>query len=270
MRAGRAQKSLDTSRRAGYNIQVSDSPLACGFSSSGRASASQAEGGEFEPRNPLHSQRQDICSGAFLFGGFTMLPPRGSVVRPLCHGCFGEWVTSSDGCGQNRHEKTTVRRHRGDPSRFKAALFFRRGNFFGRELPEFDRLSFPSFLPFQPGTFTPAVSARYVHLQRTLATRGNPAFVRSAFNIARECRFRSAPSPSVVDNYKEVYYIEIIARPEVRFWMRCGLLGRRIQNKKSLCKHREKFWSWKRDLNTRPADYESAALPTELFQRIGF
>ena len=27
-----------------------------GFSSSGRASASQAEGGEFEPRNPLHSK----------------------------------------------------------------------------------------------------------------------------------------------------------------------------------------------------------------------
>jgi hypothetical protein len=26
-------------------------------------------------------------------------------------------------------------------------------------------------------------------------------------------------------------------------------------------------WSWKRDLNTRPADYESAALPTELFQQ---
>ena len=25
-------------------------------------------------------------------------------------------------------------------------------------------------------------------------------------------------------------------------------------------------FSWKRDLNTRPADYESAALPTELFQ----
>lgn len=69
-------------------------------------------------------------------------------------GCFGERVTNSDGCGQNRHEKTTVRRHRGDPSRFKAALFFRRGNFLGRELPEFDRLSFPSFLPFQPGTFT--------------------------------------------------------------------------------------------------------------------
>ena len=127
MRVGRAQKSLDTSRRAGYNIQVSGSPLACGFSSSGRASASQAEGGEFEPRNPLHSQRQDVCSGAFLFLGFTMLPPRGSVVRPLCRGCFGERVTSSDGCGQNRHEKTTVRRHRGDPSRFKAALFFRRG-----------------------------------------------------------------------------------------------------------------------------------------------
>ena len=96
----------------------------CGFSSSGRASASQAEGGEFEPRNPLHSQRQDVCSGAFLFWGFTMLPPRESVVRPLCRGCFGERVTSSDGCGQNRHEKTTVRRHRGDPSRFKAALFF--------------------------------------------------------------------------------------------------------------------------------------------------
>lgn len=154
MRAGRAQKSLDTSRRAGYNIQVSGSPLACGFSSSGRASASQAEGGEFEPRNPLHSQRQDVCSGAFLFWGFTMLPPRGSVVRPLCRGCFGERVTSSDGCGQNRHEKTTVRRHRGGLSRFKAALFFRRGNFFGRELPEFDRLPFPFFLPFQPGTFT--------------------------------------------------------------------------------------------------------------------
>ena len=29
-------------------------------------------------------------------------------------------------------------------------------------------------------------------------------------------------------------------------------------------------WSWKRDLNTRPADYESAALPTELFQHIHF
>lgn len=155
MRVGRAQKSLDTSRRAGYNIQVSSSLLACGFSSSGRASASQAEGGEFEPRNPLHSQRQDVCSGAFLFWGFTMLPPRGSVVRPLCRGCFGERVTSSDGCGQNRHEKTTVRRHRGDPSRFKAALFFfQRGNLFGRELPEFDRLSFPSFLPFQPSAFT--------------------------------------------------------------------------------------------------------------------
>ena len=28
------------------------------------------------------------------------------------------------------------------------------------------------------------------------------------------------------------------------------------------------FWSWKRDSNTRPADYESAALPTELFQHI--
>ena len=28
------------------------------------------------------------------------------------------------------------------------------------------------------------------------------------------------------------------------------------------------MWSWKRDLNTRPADYESAALPTELFQRL--
>ena len=28
------------------------------------------------------------------------------------------------------------------------------------------------------------------------------------------------------------------------------------------------FWSWKRDSNTRPADYESAALPTELFRQI--
>ena len=145
MRAECAQKSLDTSRRAGYNILVSGSPLACGFSSSGRASASQAEGGEFEPRNPLHSQRQDVCSGAFLFWGFTMLPPRGSVVRPLCRGCFGERVTSSDGCGQKRHEKTTVRRHRGDPSRFKAALFFRRGTSSGgsfRNLTGF--LSHPS------------------------------------------------------------------------------------------------------------------------------
>ena len=26
-------------------------------------------------------------------------------------------------------------------------------------------------------------------------------------------------------------------------------------------------WSWKRDLNTRPAHYECAALPTELFQQ---
>ena len=28
------------------------------------------------------------------------------------------------------------------------------------------------------------------------------------------------------------------------------------------------IWSWKRDLNTRPAHYEWAALPTELFQHI--
>ena len=28
------------------------------------------------------------------------------------------------------------------------------------------------------------------------------------------------------------------------------------------------LWSWKRDSNTRPADYESAALPTELFQPV--
>ena len=27
-------------------------------------------------------------------------------------------------------------------------------------------------------------------------------------------------------------------------------------------------WSWKRDLNTRPAHYECAALPTELFQPV--
>ena len=27
-------------------------------------------------------------------------------------------------------------------------------------------------------------------------------------------------------------------------------------------------WSWKRDSNTRPAHYECAALPTELFQQI--
>ncbi len=27
-------------------------------------------------------------------------------------------------------------------------------------------------------------------------------------------------------------------------------------------------WSWKRDSNTRPAHYECAALPTELFQHI--
>ena len=69
MRAECAQKSLDTSRRAGYNIQVSGSLLACGFSSSGRASASQAEGGEFEPRNPLHSQRPGGCAGAFRLWG---------------------------------------------------------------------------------------------------------------------------------------------------------------------------------------------------------
>ncbi len=30
------------------------------------------------------------------------------------------------------------------------------------------------------------------------------------------------------------------------------------------------LWSWKRDSNTRPAHYECAALPTELFQHIDF
>ena len=29
-------------------------------------------------------------------------------------------------------------------------------------------------------------------------------------------------------------------------------------------------WSWRSDLNRRPADYESAALPTEPLQQIGF
>ena len=29
------------------------------------------------------------------------------------------------------------------------------------------------------------------------------------------------------------------------------------------------FWSWRRDLNPRPADYKSAALPTELRQPVG-
>ena len=29
-------------------------------------------------------------------------------------------------------------------------------------------------------------------------------------------------------------------------------------------------WSWWTDLNPRPADYKSAALPTELHQRVGF
>ena len=31
---------------------------------------------------------------------------------------------------------------------------------------------------------------------------------------------------------------------------------------------KEKFWSWWTDLNPRPADYKSAALPTELHQHI--
>ena len=30
------------------------------------------------------------------------------------------------------------------------------------------------------------------------------------------------------------------------------------------------FWSWQCDSNTRPADYESAALPTELYQHFLF
>ena len=43
-----------------------------GFSSSGRASASQAEGGEFEPRNPLHSKTPAFCLG-FLLGAKAQL-----------------------------------------------------------------------------------------------------------------------------------------------------------------------------------------------------
>ena len=42
-----------------------------------------------------------------------------------------------------------------------------------------------------------------------------------------------------------------------------------VKQKSSLF-NKELFWSWRRVLNTRPADYESAALPTELFQRIDF
>ena len=34
--------------------------------------------------------------------------------------------------------------------------------------------------------------------------------------------------------------------------------------------HEEPFWSWRSDLNRRPADYESAALPTEPLQLISF
>ena len=40
------------------------------------------------------------------------------------------------------------------------------------------------------------------------------------------------------------------------------------QYDKTLLMSRRVLWSWKRDLNTRPAHYEWAALPTELFQHI--
>lgn len=35
----------------------------------------------------------------------------------------------------------------------------------------------------------------------------------------------------------------------------------------SICDYVESNWSWQTDLNPRPADYKSAALPTELRQR---
>jgi len=39
-------------------------------------------------------------------------------------------------------------------SQLNAALLLQFGNFFGSELPEFDGLSCPCFLPFQPSAFT--------------------------------------------------------------------------------------------------------------------
>ena len=46
-----------------------------------------------------------------------------------------------------------------------------------------------------------------------------------------------------------------------------SLLVKRVCCNKCICNRPSLNWSWKRDLNTRPADYESAALPAELFQQ---
>ena len=63
-----------------------------------------------------------------------------------------------------------------------------------------------------------------------------------------------------------------VARKERQIYSLLPLTTRpslRLKNKISSSFKLMAFWSWRRDLNPRPADYKSAALPTELRQPVG-
>ena len=60
-------------------------------------------------------------------------------------------------------------------------------------------------------------------------------------------------------------------RARARFWLLpAAFCMRRFLKQKAGEIFPGLLWSWKCDSNTRPADYESAALPTELFQHFLF
>ena len=61
-------------------------------------------------------------------------------------------------------------------------------------------------------------------------------------------------------------------RARARFWLlpAAFCMRRFFKTKKTGEIFPGLLWSWKCDSNTRPADYESAALPTELFQHFLF
>jgi hypothetical protein len=78
---------------------------------------------------------------------------------------------------------------------------------------------------------------------------------RPATSIGGERRIRT----SVARKERQIYsLLPLTTRPSLQYETEFPVLDDVMA-----------FWSWRRDLNPRPADYKSAALPTELRQPVG-